>query len=84
MKKKVFLIMLVFMLSNLLEVQATENSAFLPGGKNYLEEANMIFGDNILNSDDNIIVKQSTDYTLSIPGPGLIGEEVYIQDWPKV
>ena len=78
MKKKVFLIMLVFMLSNLLEVRATENSALLPGGKNYLEEANMIFGDNILNSDDDILVNPSTDYTLSMPGQGLIGEDVFI------
>ncbi len=79
MKKKVFLAILVVMLSNLLEVRATENSAFLPGGKNYLEEANMIFGDNMFNSDDDILVKPSTEYTFSMPGEGLVGEDIYIE-----
>jgi hypothetical protein len=61
------------------EVKATEFSSYLPGGKNYLDESNMVFGDNIWSSDDDFLVKGNTTYTLSMPGEARIGSEGYIQ-----
>ena len=79
MKKKIILLMIIIILQTLVEVKATEYSAYLPGGKNYLDEANIVFGNNIWNSDDDFLVKGSTTYTLSMPGEGRIGNDVYIQ-----
>ncbi len=79
MKKKTIVVMMIIFILSLREVNATEFSAYLPGGKNYLDVANMIFDGNTIMSDDSILVKPSTEYTLSFPGFDLIGENIYLE-----
>ena len=79
MKKKIFIIMLFLVVLALKEVSATEFSAYLPGGKNYIDEANMFIDGDSIFSEDDIFVKPSTIYTLSIPGFDLIGDNVFIR-----
>lgn len=79
MKKKIFIILLFLVVFTLKDVNATEFSNYLPGGKNYIDGANMLINGDTIFTEDDIFVKSNTTYTLSIPGFDLIGEEVFIE-----
>ncbi len=71
--KRALLTTLLMILSVLLvglntaEVYASPNASYLPAGKNYLEEENFSYNTTTLSSDDDIKVKPSTWYTITVP-----------------
>ncbi len=79
MKKKILIILTFLIVISLKEVNANEFASYFPGGKNYLDADNFIIGDNHFVTEDNMVVKASTVYTLSIPGFDWIGEDTYIE-----
>jgi len=79
MKKKILMIIIFAVLMTLREVNANEFAAYLPGGKNYLDNDNMIISDNFMHTDDDMLVKANTEYTISFPGFDLIGEGITIE-----
>ncbi len=79
MKKKIMIIMIFALLMTLREVSANEFAQYLPGGKNYLDPDNMLFSNNLINSEDDMLVKTNTDYTLSFPGFDYIGDDIIIE-----
>lgn len=61
------------------KVAATELSAFLPDGKNYLDEQNMSITSSGMSSKDPIRVKANTSYTLTLPGLFFISDDIFIR-----
>ncbi len=79
MKKKIMILMIFALLMTLREVSANEFANYLPGGKNYLDPDNMIIANNLIHSEDDMLVKTNTDYTLSFPGFDFIGDDIVIE-----
>lgn len=76
MKKKLFIVVMILVVLTLKEVNATEFSAYLPGGKNYLDPLNMVKENNYFWTEDNMLVKPNTEYTLSFPGYDMLGNDI--------
>lgn len=68
MKKRIFLINFIFILVllNFVNVKAY-SPHYLPGGKNYISEDNLIQSDTRIASVNPILVKPFTEYTFSVP-----------------
>ena len=92
MKKSILLVSILLMVFSLVKVEATIESGFLPGGKNYLDYHNFRVDTDTLESIDSIRVKPNTTYTITIPNGDLIGEayvyihgtNVYMDDYVNV
>ncbi|MCD6482472.1 MAG: hypothetical protein J7K80_01870, partial [Candidatus Izimaplasma sp.] len=79
MKKKILIILTFLIVISLKEVKANEFASYFPGGKNYFDVNNFIIGNNHFVTEDNMVVKAGTVYTLSIPGFDWIGDDTYIE-----
>ncbi len=78
MKKKILIVLMFCLLITLKEVNANEFASYLPGGKNYFDVNNMIIGDNIIMTEDEMLIKANTEYTLTIPGVDWIGDNINV------
>ncbi|MBN2604220.1 MAG: Ig-like domain repeat protein [Bacilli bacterium] len=78
MKRYLVLIIFTMMICSM-KVKATDLSIYLPGGKNYLDENNMIFSSGMMYSDDAFTVKADTDYTLSLPSTYFLDGIILVQ-----
>ena len=72
MKRKVLILFILFLLVSTKDLEASTYSNYLPAGKNYIEEANLIINNDTLSTIDDIYVKSNTTYTLSFIGEALI------------
>lgn len=74
MKKKLGIVILMLMMMCIVskELTASTFSNYLPGGKNYIEEANFEVTANSFSSIDDIYIKKNTTYTISFPGDVLL------------
>jgi len=79
MKKKIMIVLTFLVVLTLKEVSANEFAAYLPGGKNYLDPDNMVVLNNYFYTEDSMLVKANTEYTLSFPGFDIIGEDIYFE-----
>ena len=79
MKKKIMIVLAFLVVLTLKEVNANEFAAYLPGGKNYFDPDNMVVLDNYIYTEDVMLVKANTEYTLSFPGHDIIGEDIYFE-----
>lgn len=79
MKKKITIISLLMLMISIISVKAATFSNYLPGGKNYLYENNFLVSENSLQSIHDFVVKESTFYTLSMPGTGMLGNDLSIE-----
>ncbi|MBU1019820.1 MAG: hypothetical protein KJ847_01285, partial [Firmicutes bacterium] len=77
MKRYLILMILTMMLIST-KVEATEYSQYLPGGKNYLDEQNITFTSSSMFTNDAIMVKPDTFYTLTLPGTDLLTEDIFL------
>lgn len=76
--KKTILTVALLLLLGMTSLSAATFPFSLPGGKNYLDPANMFFADGRLTLADPILIKPNTDYVLSFPGDALI-EDVTVE-----
>lgn len=72
MKKGIVVLTIIYLLS-LMNVEATIESGYLPGGKNYLDYNNFTVSSTYLQTNDPIRVKPNTIYTLTLPSSDVLG-----------
>ncbi|QMS85972.1 DUF5011 domain-containing protein [Candidatus Xianfuyuplasma coldseepsis] len=70
--RKQLMVMLLLILLSVTSVRATGLATLLPGGKNYIDEANTIIVSDRLSSDDPIRVKPLTSYVLWFPPESIL------------
>ena len=70
--KRIYSLLLVFLLLGFNTVAATPFSSHLPGGKNYLEPGNFDLNGSTLSNVDSIRVKPNTTYVIQFPPLGML------------
>ena len=59
-------------------VKAVDLSGMFPGGKNYLNPDNVILSGSTLTTSHDFVVHPNQQYTLSLPGTDMLGEDLMI------
>lgn len=79
MKRKSMVIMVLVLMISFSTVKGATFNDYLPGGKNYLGEYNLRVSNDRMSTLNPFLVKDNTTYTISFPGTGMIGENLYVE-----
>jgi len=79
MIKKISVVLMILLISNIKSVDAATFYNYLPGGKNYLDESNFSVSTGSMSTIHSFLVEGSTFYTLSFPGSDRIGTGITVE-----